>query len=509
MKQKSFFSFAMILLFIITSFAQTGWQQLNSGVSANLNSVFFLDANNGFVVGEAGTFLKTNDGGLNWTASTTAPAANLNAVYFFNPDVGLIAANNGLILRTVDGGATWNTVATGVTDDLLSLSFSGSIGICGGLSQTILRTTDSGASWIVAVSGFFGGGYYGAHMLDTNTGYLAGENTIFQSIVGKTTDGGINWDYSAFYINGAEARLYDLYFFDAANGITAASVWDATGAVSRTTNGGGSWTSNIFGQAFFGMHFSGNTGYVVGLNGIIYKSTDSGLSWVSQNSGTNFSLYDVFLTDEFNAYAVGDNGLILKNSDNVPVELTSFTYTLNGSLLNLKWETASEINNYGFDIERTVSSSLKGGWEKVGFVEGKGTTTEKQIYTFTDDLNKVNIPGKIYYRLKQIDFDGTFEYSDVIEVDYNPGSVSYSLHQNYPNPFNPVTKIRFSIPTSSHVSIKVYDINGKEVITLIDEFKPHGIYEITLDASGLSSGVYIYKMNAGDFYDAKSFLLLK
>ncbi len=506
MKQKSFFSFAMILLLTITSFAQTGWQQLNAGVSANLNSVFFLDANNGFVVGESGTFLKTNDGGLSWTASTTTPAANLNAVYFFNLNEGLIAANNGLILRTVDGGATWNTVATGVSDDLLSLSFSGSIGICGGLSQTILRTADSGASWIVAVSGFFGGGYYGAHMLDANTGYLAGENTIFQSIVGKTTDGGANWDYSAFYINGAEARLYDLYFFDANNGVTAAAVWDATGAVSRTTNGGGSWTSNIFGQAFFGMHFSGSSGYVVGLNGVIYKSTDSGLSWVSQNSGTNFSLYDVFLTGEFTAYAVGDNGLILKNSNNVPVELTSFTYMLTGALLKLKWETASEINNYGFEVERALDINQ---WQQIGFVKGNGTITEKQIYTFIDDLNNVNISGKIYYRLKQTDYDGTFEYSDVIEVDYNPNPVSYSLHQNYPNPFNPVTKIRFSIPNSSHVSIKVYDINGKEVITLVDEFKPQGIYEITLDATGLSSGVYIYKMNAGDFYDAKSFILLK
>ena len=186
----------------------------------------------------------------------------------------------------------------------------------------------------------------------------------------------------------------------------------------------------------------------------------------------------------------------------VPVELTSFTASVNplGQAI-LKWVTATEINNRAFEIERRKENS---DFVLIGFVEGKGTTTERQEYTFID---KNITAGKYYYRLKQIDFDGTFEYSNEIEVDAAP--VSFSLEQNYPNPFNPSTKISYSIPYKSFVSLKVYDQLGTKVAELVQEEKEAGKYEIDFKASNLSSGIYFYKIQAGGFVETNKMILLK
>ncbi len=189
----------------------------------------------------------------------------------------------------------------------------------------------------------------------------------------------------------------------------------------------------------------------------------------------------------------------------VPVELTSFTGGSIDGNVTLNWSTATELNNRIFEIERRKESS---DFVLIGFVEGKGTTTERQEYTFID---KNITMGKYYYRLKQIDFDGTFEYSNEIEVDAAP--VSFSLEQNYPNPFNPSfnpsTKISYSIPEKSFVTLKVFDPLGSLVTELVQEEKEAGRYEIDFNASELSSGVYFYKIEAGDFLQTKKMILLR
>ncbi len=199
--------------------------------------------------------------------------------------------------------------------------------------------------------------------------------------------------------------------------------------------------------------------------------------------------------------------------DNViPAEIISF----NGSFVDennveLKWSTASELNNRGFDVERGQRSE-ESEWVKIGYVAGSGTTTEPKTYSFTDE----NVSSGIYkYRLKQIDFDGSFKYSKEIEVEVNFVPERYTLEQNYPNPFNPTTKIKFAIPdvTSSvklsKVILKVYDIIGREIATLVNEDKLPGVYEIEFDASSFSSGIYLYKMQAGTFIQTKKMILTK
>jgi hypothetical protein len=187
----------------------------------------------------------------------------------------------------------------------------------------------------------------------------------------------------------------------------------------------------------------------------------------------------------------------------VPVELTSFTASSADGGVLLEWTTATEINNLGFEIQRNLSN----GWGTIGFVEGRGTTSEITNYQFFNDLSEFNSTEKLMYRLKQIDLNGTFSYSNIVEVDFLVEN--YSLSQNYPNPFNPSTIISFSLTRSTFVTLKIYNILGNEITTLVSELIPGGNHKVNFDATGLPSGVYLYSLNAGDFVETKKMLLMK
>ena len=199
----------------------------------------------------------------------------------------------------------------------------------------------------------------------------------------------------------------------------------------------------------------------------------------------------------------------------IPVELISFTSSVEGNNVKLSWSTSTEKNNKGFEVERKVHSqqSAVGNWEKIGFVQGAGTTTEKQDYSFNDKPDK---PGNYHYRLKQIDFDGKVSYSKAIEVEF-VNELQFTLEQNYPNPFNPSTTIKYAIPLlggagGGSVTLKVYDVLGNEVATLVDEYKPAGSYEVEFNQSGirnLASGIYFYRLKAGSFVDTKKMILIR
>lgn len=186
----------------------------------------------------------------------------------------------------------------------------------------------------------------------------------------------------------------------------------------------------------------------------------------------------------------------------IPVELTSFTFEVNDNSVVLNWTTATETNNQGFEIERRT---LNSDWKKIGFVNGAGTTTEPHTYQFTE-LNLT--PDNYLFRLKQIDFDGSFNYSKVIEANVNR-SLSFSLTQNFPNPFNPITKIDYEVPQECLHSLKVFDVLGNVVANLISEYRSAGSYSIEFNASELSSGIYYYQLKAGDFVETKKMILMK
>jgi hypothetical protein len=203
-----------------------------------------------------------------------------------------------------------------------------------------------------------------------------------------------------------------------------------------------------------------------------------------------------------------DNVKISVYSGVIPVELVSFTSSIINNTVGLNWITATELNNSGFEIQRTrhtERSRSVADWESIGFVNGNGTSTEVHNYSFVDS-NPVT--GISYYRLKQIDFDGSYEYSSIAEVVYGAIAV-YSLEQNYPNPFNPTTKINYAIKEKGNVELKIFDLLGSEIATLVNEEKTPGNYEVFFDASNLSSGVYLYTIKSGSFVQTRKMLLMK
>jgi photosystem II stability/assembly factor-like uncharacterized protein len=305
---------SLIFYSVLTVFGQ--WSAAISGTQNNLNGGYLLDSGVGFVVGDAGTILKTTDAGMTWAPLTSGTTNVLYEVYLFDATQAVAVGEQGLILRTTDGGAGWQSVTSGVKDALRSVSFRGVNGIIGGDSQDILYSTDAGASWQIGQSGFFGGGFPGAQMLTTTLALVAGQNSIFQALLGLSTDGGATWDennFHPFYFDQNEGGGTDLFFFDQNTGVVSGSVFDGRGAIARTTDAGVSWSTLFFDQPIQGVDFPQSTrGFAVGGGGRISHSTDAGVTWSDQSSGTSNSLNDVsFASDALRGIAVGDSGTIV------------------------------------------------------------------------------------------------------------------------------------------------------------------------------------------------------
>ncbi len=205
-------------------------------------------------------------------------------------------------------------------------------------------------------------------------------------------------------------------------------------------------------------------------------------------------------------YSINQNNPITV-SGIVPVELTSFSAVGTRDGVQLNWETATEINNQRFEIERSNDSQ---NFTIVGFVNGRGTTTEKSTYSFID--KSVN-EGKYYYRLKQVDYNGVYEYSQVIKVEFSVPQV-FSLAQNYPNPFNPATTLSFGLPVESNITLSVYNSLGELVKVVAQGTLQAGTHNMNFDAVDLPSGIYLYTLNAKgtdgvEFTQTAKMLLLK
>ncbi len=191
----------------------------------------------------------------------------------------------------------------------------------------------------------------------------------------------------------------------------------------------------------------------------------------------------------------------------LPVELTTLIANISENGVSLNWETATEVNNYGFEVERKVLKQAQNdSWNKIGFVEGHGNSNSKKIYNFSD--NSVSASGKYSYRLKQIDIDGQYEYSQTIEIEVGIPT-EFEVAQNYPNPFNPTTTISYSIPERSNVKIDVFNMLGQRVIGLLEKEHLPGKYKIEFDASNLSSGTYIYRVSSSKQSEIRKMMILK
>ncbi len=185
----------------------------------------------------------------------------------------------------------------------------------------------------------------------------------------------------------------------------------------------------------------------------------------------------------------------------VPVELISFTASANVNSVTLDWSTATETNNHGFEIERKLKNQE---WTTIAFVEGNGTSTERKDYIYTDDYSLLPYEGTVLYRLKQIDYDGSFQYSEQTAVNLTFIPSEYYISQNYPNPFNPSTTISYSLPVESHVKINIYNSIGQVIEEIKNEVHNPGKYEVNWNAENNSSGIYFYSFEVNSVDGSKS-----
>ncbi len=518
--EKFFFALISAIIFPTICFSQITWTTENSGTTTQLTDLYFVDQNNGWISGQIGTMLHTTDGGQTWNYQTVPTPYGLYSVFFTDAQNGWTSGEGGNIFHTTDGGQNWGNQPTSILIDLNDLFFiNADTGWAAGgdppsfpssSDRIILGTTDGGNTWNIQYFQTDATPMQSIFFIDSNNGYATGGSGELM----HTTNGGNVWTQQ-LVANGNDFR--NLFFTDINTGwVTGDGGFPSYGVVYKTTDGGNSWNLTTLGmhQLLLGMYFTDDlNGWIVGVDysngnmGIVYRTTDAGTNWEIQSIPSIDALFNIIFINSNTGWATGGNGNIITTEGSTPVELSSFTAFVDKNNVVLNWQTATETNNNGFQIERLKDSKIKNTneWKSIGFVNGQGTTTEENSYSFVDDNLTT---GKYQYRLKQIDFDGSYEYSETINVQVL-SPTEFSLSQNYPNPFNPTTTIKYSIPNPGSVKLLVYNSLGEKVTELVDEYKEAGSYKINFDASDLSSGIYFYKLKAGRFTSVKKLILLK
>lgn len=473
---------------------------------------------------------RSTDNGATWQIDTVGLGAR--TVWALEEVSGTLyaaAGNNGVFRRTATGWVAANTgISTRIVDCLLA---NGDTLIAGlttsSTNPVIYRTTNGGATWLAGtVTGLPSLGAVRALGKDNLGNLYAGmssSTTVLRGLL-KSTNGGATWVQSNGIMNPLNEEFYAIAFNPVTNTLYAAP---NVSGIFKSTDAGATWTSDSTGMNATVDDIlipttlppsSGLQGSM--LAACLGQNTEGGV-FVKRNTETVWSrsgldLFSVNALAEKNGvlYAATNHSSIYKvNYVNIglPVELVEFGYRSNDKGIELFWKTASEQNNEGFQIERRRQNDA---WQTIGFVRGKGTTTEQQSYSFVDEQAR----GKLFYRLKQIDFNGAFQYSNVIEVNLTAPE-KFELAQNYPNPFNPTTILTYQLPLTSNVKLEVFDVLGRRVTTLVNAKQEAGNYTVNFNAAiySLTSGVYFYRLNASatngasssNFVETKKMMLLK
>jgi hypothetical protein len=335
-----------------------------------------------------------------------------------------------------------------------------------------------------------------------------------------TTDNGTTWATTTSfpYVTGLAVDITN-------DNVCYAGFSAFTGVhVAKTTNGGTTW-SNVTGNfpnipvLCIALRTSTPRTLFLGTDLGVYKSTDDGSTWASFNNALpTLAVFDLKYKEGTQILLAATHGRGCWTFDyggSLPIELASFTAATGiGGGVHIAWRTLSEINNYGFEVQRSAAAAVGFSTLPGGLVRGHGTTLSPQSYGF-DDASAG--PGSWYYRLKQIDLNGTIHYVEPVRVEAAAGSVvagesappEFVLLQNHPNPFNPSTTIRFDLAADRDVSLKVYNALGQVVSELVSGHRPAGRYSVAWDASGFASGVYFYRLEAGSFVQTRKLIVLK
>lgn len=331
------------LLSFFSLSAQIIWELQESGTTENLNSVDFIDAETGLVVGDNGIIMRTVNGGESWLPVESGTVQNLYSVSFVDENNAVVVGSGPTVLRSEDGGSNWTPITVnGLIYDLFSVFIhpQGN-GIAGGEAQTILSTNDGGLTWNIEQTDYWGGGFWGAHMVDNEVGFLAGENSIMAPLLAFTNDGCNSFDFETFYLMDGmvayEGRSHNCYFFNSQSGIVVSRRWDGWGCVTQVDLP--NFTTDHYTTLYNSVDFvDDDFGLVVGNNGAVLKTENGGQDWESE-----VALYahfrDVDLPiDNVLAYAVGQQGKIAKRS----LEVNSYETYLPGYEVKL-WNQPNPI----------------------------------------------------------------------------------------------------------------------------------------------------------------------
>ncbi len=519
----------------------TDWITQTSGISSILYGVSFTDANNGTAVGAGGKILHTTTGGTNWTAQTSGTTSTLYSVSFADANNGTAVGTSGTILRTANGGTNWTTQTSGTTNALNSVTFTdANNGTAVGLSGTILRTTDGGINWTVQTSGTTNT-LNSVTSTDANNGTAVGGGTILH-----TTNGGTNW--SAQTLDNMFETLYSIMTEGQPTNTHAEEIgkdshgWPTGFANTWGVDAGGYSSAQGFGPYTLAPGDSVKIVVAQSVAGII---KDRGFvrtiakNWF--NNSSPFVLPDGSTTTDRDMYKnawvfTGKDSLFqtfrraIANFNNnyaipqPPPPPGTFTVKSGSDRIILQWSSDAESwpNFNGYRIYRAV-----GGRDST-YARIFECDKNNIIHSFDDTTA---LRGNNYYYYMQTKDDGSTNNIEpgvplvsskfYTMMDTMPGRLTgvaengvnipkdFILNQNFPNPFNPTTTISFSLPKRSFVSLKIFDLLGREVTTIVSEEMTKGNYSRLWKAANISSGVYFYQLQAGSFIKTKKLILLQ
>ncbi len=513
MFMKYFFMVIMFLLVTSNAFPQNGWQSSVSPTNTNLNSIFFVNGTTGFIAGGYGSspnpftiILKTTNSGLNWNSVYQVNSAGLQDIFFISPQIGYAVGGYypySYILKTTNGGNNWFSQNSGLTKALYSVVFlNENTGFVCADWGTIIKTTNGGNNWIQTNS--CSPDYLECITFVNNlTGYSVGR--VGQII--KSTDGGENWSYLVNY----SSWLNSIAFINSDVGFTVGQ----SGKILKTQNAGITWTQINLGLTndLHSVRFiNNNTGYITGSNGLILYTSNSGNNWIAQNTGTTTGIISLHFSDVLNIYACGYNGLILKSQTGgqtafVPELISPANNAYNIPLTpTLKWTTGAGVMDYTVQVSPFANFSL--------IVDSVTTTLNQRVVP----SGKLNTATTYFWRVRANTtlginpWSSMWNFATIISSVLNYSSSipeNYELTQNFPNPFNARTIIKFSIVENGRVSLSVFDIQGKEVESIINSELNPGEYSLSYDANLLPSGIYFYKLTAGNKSFVKKMILTK